>query len=246
MVQLFHCFGAHPGHRVDTETAASMLRASGCTYLAVNTHAIDDVRSGDDLPVGYASATLGSVRDMAGAELGLRPVLNINHPVSAAEATRRARRAVELTGIKVIKLEVLDPGLTTTVNDEVIAAAQSLRGDGVEVWPLITPDVRAFDECVALGATMVRVMGSPIGARAGILLERRPVVRDLLARATVPVMLDGGIGSTAHAAEAFRLGFQAVLVNSCLFADGADPVAALAQYRLLARQAVATGAAAAG
>jgi len=239
MNQLFHCFGAKPEHRVTTRTAAEMLRASGCTYLAVNTHTIDHVRTGDDLPVGYASASLGSVRDLAGAELGLRPVLNINHPTTAAEAVSRARRAVELTGVRVIKLEVLDASLTTSANAEVVKAARELRGDDLEVWPLITPDRSVFDECVGLGATMVRVMGSPIGARRGIDPERLATVERLLDDSPVPVMLDGGIGSTEDVVAAFRLGFDSVLVNSCLFAGGTGPVAALREFRAAVERATA-------
>jgi thiazole synthase len=236
MAELVHCFGAKPEHRVSTEVAAEMLRASGCIHLAVNTHRIDEVKRGDDLPVGYASATLGSVRDLVGAELGLRPVLNINHPTTAVAAVRRARRAVEMTGVKVIKLEVLDPSLTTSANEQVVDAVGELRADGLEVWPLLTPDRRAFERCVALGVTMVRIMGSPIGARRGIAPDRLPVIKELLADSPVPVMLDGGIGSTGHVAFALRLGFQSVLVNSCLFADGADPVASLRAFRTVVQQ----------
>ncbi len=231
MIDLFHCFGANPSHRVDAATAADMLRASRCTYLAVNTHTSHEVDRGDDLPVGYWTATLGAVRQLVGDELGLRPVLNINHPTTAEEAVARARRAVELTGIRVIKLEVLDPGLTTSRNDAVVAAARELVADGLEVWPLITPDLATFEECLELGSAMVRVMGSPIGARRGIDPENLDAIRRILAASTVPVMLDGGIGSIEDVTRAFALGFQSVLVNSCLFADGADPVATLRDFR---------------
>jgi thiazole synthase len=236
MAELMHCFGARPEHRVSTELAANMLRASGCVHLAVNTHPVDEVRRGDDLPVGYASATLGSVRDLVGAELGLRPVLNINHPTTAAAAVRRARRAVEMTGITVIKLEVLDPSFTTSSNEQVVDAAGELRADGLEVWPLITPDTWAFEQCVSLGVTVLRVMGSPIGTRRGIAPGRLPVIKELLASSPAPLMLDGGIGNTDQVAFALRLGFQSVLVNSCLFADGADPVAALRAFRAVVQQ----------
>ena len=236
MIQLFHCFGAKPAHRVDTEMAVSMLRASGCTYLAVNTHSIDTDDNGDQLPVGYASATLGSVRDSAGAELGLCPVLNINHPTTAAEAVERARRAVELTGVRIVKLEVLDSDLTVSANHEVVAAARELCADGLEVWPLITADQQAFDECVALGSTMVRVMGSPIGSLRGIEPDSLPVIEELLASSPVPAMLDGGIGSAADVVLAFRLGFRSVLINSCLFADRAGPVESLRAFRVVCEQ----------
>lgn len=227
-MELFHCFGARPEHRVDTDVAAAMLRASGCPYLAVNTHNIDTVDSGDDLPVGYASATLGSVRT---AVSGVEPVLNINHPTSAAEAVDRTRRAVELTGIRIIKLEVLDDRFRTSRNDEVVRATEQLRSDGLTVWPLIIPDRDTFTGCVELGSAMVRVMGSPIGSRAGLAAERREAVEDILAARPVPVMLDGGIGSLDDVRSAGRLGFDSILVNSCLFGSGLDPVAELASIR---------------
>lgn len=231
MIDLFHCFGANPDHRVDAATAADMLRASRCTYLAVNTHTVNEVRRGDDLPVGYWTATLGSVLGLMDGDPPLRPVLNINHPTTAEEAVARARRAVELTGVRVIKLEVLEPGLTTSRNDAVVAAARRLVADGLEVWPLIAPDRGTFEECAELGASMIRVMGSPIGSRRGIDPAHRETIAGLVAQSPVPVMLDGGIGTVTDATGAFELGFQSVLVNSCLFADGADPVAVLREFR---------------
>ena len=231
MIDLFHCFGAKPEHRVDTQLAADMLRASGCRYLAVNSHNLATVERGDDLPIGYATATLGSVRALVGKELALEPVLNINHPTTAAEAIARTRRASALTGIKLIKLEVLDEDYRVTVNSEVLEAARTLVAADFEVWPLITPDLRTFRACLDLGATMIRVMGSPIGARRGIDPEHSAILEAMLAEATVPVMLDGGIGSVADIVDAFDRGFDSVLVNSCLFADGADPVARLVEFR---------------
>jgi thiazole synthase len=231
MMELFHCFGAKPEHRVDADLAVDMLRASGCRYLAVNTHNIDDLDNGDDLPIGYWTATFGSVRKMTDGEIDLTPVLNINHPTTEAEAVRRARRAVELTGVRIIKLEVLDDGLTESSNDAVVAAARTLIGDGLEVWPLITADRAAFDACVGLGCTMVRVMGSPIGARRGIDAGRMRAIESMLADSPVPVMLDGGVGSREHVVAAAAMGFPAILVNSCLFGAGTDPAAMLRDFR---------------
>jgi thiazole synthase ThiGH ThiG subunit len=230
-MELFHCFGAKPEHRVSAEVAVRMLEASKCRYLAVNTHTIDTLDDGEKLPVGYADATLGTVTAQLGAASGVTPVLNINHPTTAHEAVARARRAVELPGIRIIKLEVLDRSLTTSVNEAVLEAARTLVGDGLEVWPLITADVAAYRACLELGTTMVRVMGSPIGARRGIDEQARAAVGEILAGDEVPVMLDGGIGSTGDLRQAADLGFEAALVNSCLFADGADPVAVLTRMR---------------
>ncbi|MFG2012767.1 hypothetical protein ACGFNF_27255 [Micromonospora sp. NPDC048868] len=239
-MELFHCFGARPSHRVDAPQAAAMLTASQCRYLAVNTHNIDEVAKGDDLPVGYATATLGTVRALLGTESPVQPVLNINHPTTGDEAVARTRRAVELTGIRVIKLEVLDDSLTVSRNDAVVAAARTLRADGLEVWPLIMPDAATFAACQELGSSMVRVMGSPIGARRGIDPHRREVLAGMLDDATVPVMLDGGIGGVDDVLDAMRMGFSSVLVNSCLFSAGTDPVAALREYRAAIDGALAT------
>ena len=230
-MDLFHCFGAIPAHRVDTDVAVAMLRASGCRRLAVNTHTIGTVARGDDLPVGYASATFGSVR-AAAADLDLSPVLNINHPTSAAEAVARTLRAVDLTGIQVIKLEVLDDDFKTSRNDEVVRATEQLRALDLEVWPLIVPEQATFDACVELGSAMVRVMGSPIGSRGGLAPDRRASVEKFLADGRVPVMLDGGVGSLADVEDAARTGFDSVLVNSFLFAPGTDPATELSRIRI--------------
>jgi thiazole synthase len=233
-MQLVHCFGARPTHHVDTSLAVAMLHASGCRYLAVNTHTIDDVVSGDDLPVGYATATLGSVLKAVGDDLQLTPVLNINHPTTAAEAVSRARRAVELTGVELIKLEVLDDSLTVSRNDEVVDAAGQLLADGLAVWPLITADPAAFEACIDLGSDMVRVMGSPIGTRRGIDPATRPVLERIVPPSPVPVMLDGGIAAVSDVIEAAELGFSSFLVNSCLFTAGTDPVRTLREFRIAA------------
>jgi thiazole synthase ThiGH ThiG subunit len=239
MTALFHCFGANRAHRVGTSLAADMLRASRCPYLPVNTHDVGKLDRGDDLPIGYWKATLGSVRDAVAAELTLTPVLNINHPVSAEEAVARARRAADLTGISTIKLEVLNRGLVVSNNAAVVDAARTLARLGFDVWPLITPDSHAFRECVRLGSSMIRIMGSPIGTCRGIDPRNLPLVRELIADRPVPVMLDGGIGSAADVRQAFDMGFDAVLVNSCLFAPGADPVRRLREFRAVADQALA-------
>jgi thiazole synthase len=89
VIRLSHCFGAQPAHRVDADLAARKLSAGVRTRLAANTHAIATVARGDDLPVGYVSATPGAVRGLVGGEPGLTPVLNISHPTVAADAAVR-------------------------------------------------------------------------------------------------------------------------------------------------------------
>jgi thiazole synthase len=228
--RLYHCFGSHPNHAVDTEVAVAMLRASECRYLTLNTHGLDAIEQAGDLPVGYATATFDSVVE-AWTGPPLTPVLNINHPTTAREAVDRALRAAELSGLTHVKLEVLTPDQTMTNVPEVVAAAEELaQEDSLEVWPLIVPDAEAGRRLEDCGCTLIRVMGSPIGSRRGLLPEWLPEIDRLLADLQTPAMLDGGIGLVAHAVDALDRGFDSVLVNTCLF-DGDDPAGRLLEFR---------------
>lgn len=229
--RLFHCFGSLQTHAVDTQTAVEMLRASRCQYLAVNTHNIDAVHRGDDLPVGYASATLASVRNAwTGQELSV--VLNINLPTTASEAVTRAQSAIELTGESIVKLEVLDPSHSFSDTSQVVDATTILsERESISIWPLVTPDVNAFERLQDLGCPLIRIMGSAIGSGSGIDEAWLPTIERVLDLKRVHVMLDGGVGGAEHLAQALNLGFDSVLVNSCLFADDGSPVDRLRHLR---------------
>lgn len=230
LVSIFHCFGTDQSQAtVDTETAVEMLRVSGCRHLVINTHSVDAVSDGDDLPVGYGGATFGSVRE-AFAPDELIPVLNINMPTSAGEAIKRTRRAFLLTGIRTIKLEVLNPGQSLAVNAAVIEAASELIAAGLEVWPLITPSLDAALELEAMGCPVLRVMGSEIGSGEGIDPRWYDSVDRTLEEVAIPVMFDGGVGSPLHATEALARGFESVLVNSCLFTGDGGPLNELRRF----------------
>ena len=63
-------------------------------------------------------------------------------------------------------------------------------------------------------------LGSPIGSNRGI--QTRDQIRIIIEQATVPVVVDAGLGAPSHAAEAMELGADAVLVNTAL-AIASDP-----------------------
>jgi len=64
-------------------------------------------------------------------------------------------------------------------------------------------------------------LGSPIGSNRGI--ETRAQIEIIIKQATVPVVVDAGIGAPSHAAEALEMGADAVLVNTAI-AAARDPV----------------------
>ena len=64
------------------------------------------------------------------------------------------------------------------------------------------------------GAATVMPLGAPIGSNQGI--KTRDQINIIIEQATVPVVVDAGIGSPSHAAEAMELGADAVLVNTAI------------------------------
>ncbi len=72
-----------------------------------------------------------------------------------------------------------------------------------------------------VGTATVMPLGAPIGSNRGI--ETRAQIEIIVKQATVPVVVDAGIGAPSHAAEALEIGADAVLVNTAIAAAG-DPV----------------------
>src|SRR5256714_15639728 len=63
-------------------------------------------------------------------------------------------------------------------------------------------------------------LGSPTGSNRGI--QTRDQIRIIIEQATVPVVVDAGLGAPSHAAEAMEMGADAVLVNTAV-AVASDP-----------------------
>ena len=63
-------------------------------------------------------------------------------------------------------------------------------------------------------------LASPIGSNRG--LETRGQIEIIIEQATVPVVVDAGLGAPSQAAEALEMGADAVLVNTAI-AIAADP-----------------------
>jgi len=66
----------------------------------------------------------------------------------------------------------------------------------------------------------VMPLGSPIGSNRGI--ETRAQIEIIIEQATVPVVVDAGLGAPSQAAEAMEMGADAVLVNTAI-AIASDP-----------------------
>jgi thiazole synthase len=96
---------------------------------------------------------------------------------------------------------------------ETLKAAEILVREGFTVLPYINADPVA-KRLQDVGTATVMPLGSPIGSNRG--LQTRDQIRIIIEQATVPVVVDAGLGAPSHAAEAMERGADAVLVNTAI------------------------------
>ncbi|HVN68437.1 MAG TPA: thiazole synthase [Candidatus Binatia bacterium] len=141
---------------------------------------------------------------------------------SADEAVLTAQLARELLGTGLIKLEVIgDPQTLHPDAHETIVAAKRLVDDGFTVLPYIGDDPIACRQLEAVGCAAVMPLAAPIGSGLGVCNPYS--IRIIKERATVPVIVDAGVGTASDAAIAMELGVDALLMNTGI-ACARDPV----------------------
>lgn len=155
---------------------------------------------------------------------------NTSGAMNAEEAVRLARLAAAAGLPKWVKLEI-HPDPTWLLPDpiETLKAAEILVGEGFTVLPYINADPVLAKRLQEVGTATVMPLGAPIGSNRGI--ATRDQIRIIIEQATVPVVVDAGIGAPSHAAEAMELGADAVLVNTAI-AIASDPVRMATAFRL--------------
>ncbi len=146
---------------------------------------------------------------------------NTSGAMNAEEAVRLARLAAAAGLPKWVKLEIHpDPRYLLPDPVETLKAAEQLVKEGFTVLPYINADPVLAKRLQEAGAATVMPLGSPIGSNRGVLT--RDQIRIIIEQATVPVVVDAGLGAPSHAAEAMELGADAVLVNTAIAVAG-DP-----------------------
>lgn len=146
---------------------------------------------------------------------------NTSGAMNAEEAVRLAHLAQAAGLPNWVKLEIHpDPRYLLPDPVETLAAAEQLAREGFVVLPYINADPVLAKRLQDVGVATVMPLGSPIGSNRG--LRTRDQLRIILEQATVPVVVDAGLGAPSHAAEAMELGADAVLVNTAI-AVASDP-----------------------
>jgi len=141
---------------------------------------------------------------------------------TADEAIRTARLGRELGMGDLVKLEVIGDRRTLFPDVEgLLAAAKVLVKEGFTVLPYTNDDPVTARRLEEAGCAAIMPLGAPIGSGLGL---RNPYnLRIIMEAATVPVLVDAGVGTASDAAIAMELGAVAVLMNTAI-AGAQDPV----------------------
>src|SRR5215475_8790513 len=146
---------------------------------------------------------------------------NTSGAMNAEEAVRLAKLAAAAGLPKWVKLEIHpDPRYLLPDPIETFRAAEMLVKEGFTVLPYINADPVLAKRLQEAGCATVMPLGSPIGSNRGI--QTRDQIRIIIEHATVPVVVDAGLGAPSHAAEAMEMGADAVLINTAI-AVSSDP-----------------------
>lgn len=147
---------------------------------------------------------------------------------TAEEAIRVARLGREMAKLlgqednNFVKLEVI-PDAKYLLPDPIgtLQAAEQLVKEGFAVLPYINADPLLAKRLEEMGCATVMPLGSPIGSGQGI--RNAANIQIIIENASVPVVVDAGIGTPSEAAQAMEMGADALLINTAI-AQAQDPV----------------------
>ncbi len=141
---------------------------------------------------------------------------------SAEEALRTLRLAREAGGWDLVKLEVLGDQKTLYPNmPETVRAAEVLVKEGFKVMVYCNDDPIQAQVLEDLGCVAIMPLAAPIGSGLGV---QNPVhIRFIVENASVPVIVDAGVGCASDATIAMETGCDGVLMNTAI-AAAKDPV----------------------
>lgn len=149
---------------------------------------------------------------------------------TADDAVRTLRLARELLdGHNLVKLEVLgDPTNLFPNMPETLKAAKTLVDEGFDVMVYCADDPIQCKMLEDIGCIAIMPLASLIGSGMGIINPWN--LRLIIDQATVPVLVDAGVGTASDATIAMELGCDGVLMNTAI-AGARDPILMAAAMR---------------
>ena len=141
---------------------------------------------------------------------------NTSGAMDADEAVRLARLA-RAAGLPRVDQAGDHPRSRVTscpIRSKPCGPPSSCAGRGSPSCPTARPIPVLCKHLEEAGCATVMPLGSWIGSNQG--LRTRAALEIIVEQATVPVVVDAGLGAPSHAAEAMELGADAVLVNTAI------------------------------
>lgn len=198
------------GKYADFEQTRAAVEASGAEIVTVALRRVNITDAGKENLLDYVDPERYTI------------LPNTAGCYTADDACRTARLAREAGIGKLVKLEVI--GDERTLFPDVAAtieASETLVAEGFDVLPYVTDDPVACKRLEEIGCAAVMPLAAPIGSGLGI---RNPHnIRIILEHASVPVIVDAGVGTASDAAVAMEMGCEAVLMNTAI-AGADDPL----------------------
>lgn len=192
------------------EVMAESIGASGTEMVTMAMKRIDLADKGDDMLAHIVRP-------------GIQLLPNTSGTRNADEAVFAAKMAREAFGTNWLKLEIHpDPRYLLPDPVETLRATELLVKEGFVVLPYCQADPVLCKRLAEAGAATVMPLAAPIGTNMG--LRTRDFLGIIIEEASVPVVIDAGIGAPSDAAAAMEMGADAVLVNTAISVAG-DPVA---------------------
>ena len=192
------------------QVMAEAIAASETEMVTMAMKRIDLNDAGDDM-----------LQHIARPNIQLLP--NTSGTRNAQEAVFAAKMAREAFGTNWLKLEIHpDPRYLLPDPVETLKATEQLVKEGFVVLPYCQADPVLCKRLAEAGAATVMPLAAPIGTNKG--LRTFDFLQIIIEEASVPVVVDAGIGSPSDAAKAMEIGADACLVNTAISVAG-DPVA---------------------
>ena len=134
---------------------------------------------------------------------------------TAEEAIFTARLARAMGLSDWVKLEVIPEGRYLLPDPiETLEAARQLAAEGFKVLPYINADPVLAKRLQEVGTATVMPLASPIGSGQGLVCLEQ--IRIIVEQATIPVVVDAGLGAPSDVALAMEIGADACLVNTAI------------------------------
>jgi thiazole synthase len=199
------------GKYKDFEETARAIEASGAEIVTVAVRRVNVTDPGQPMLIDYVDPKRYTyLPNTAGC-------------FTAEEAVRTLRLAREAGGWDLVKLEVLGDQKTLYPDmPETVSAAETLVKEGFKVMVYCSDDPIQAKRLEDTGCVAIMPLAAPIGSGLGI---QNPVtIRIIKENASVPVLVDAGVGTASDAAIAMELGCDGVLMNTAI-AEAGDPIA---------------------